>query len=41
VISLGLRCAIGITQERTAAPLMSTAHAPHCARPQPNFASMT
>ena len=23
--------------ERTAAPLMSTAQAPHCARPQPNF----
>ena len=29
------------TQERTAAPLMSTAQAPHCARPQPNFAPLS
>src|SRR5438552_7850018 len=27
----------GVTQERTAWPLTSTVHDPHCPRPQPNF----
>ena len=32
---------IGVMQERTALPSISTVQAPHCASPQPNFAPLS
>src|SRR5690606_11475227 len=37
VISASATSAAGVRQERVGWPLTSTVHAPHCARPQPNF----
>src|SRR5215475_11087893 len=41
VISLLATVLIGVTHERTALPSTSTVQAPHCARPQPNFAPLS